>query len=108
MWYTSLNTGRSPRNESAHCGTGGGMDIALLGYGSIAGSHVRAIRSLGDPDLRLHSVMGRLAEPAEQFAREHGLASATTELDELLSDRAIDLVIVCSPSELHAEQTERA
>jgi 2-hydroxy-4-carboxymuconate semialdehyde hemiacetal dehydrogenase len=52
--------------------------------------------------------MGRLAEPAGQFAREHGLARATTDLDELLADPALDLVIVCSPSDVHAEQTERA
>jgi 2-hydroxy-4-carboxymuconate semialdehyde hemiacetal dehydrogenase len=84
------------------------MNIGLLGYGSIAGSHVRAIRSLGDGELRLRSVMGRLAEPAEQFAREHGLASATTDLDQLLADPGLDLVIVCSPSALHAEQSERA
>src|SRR5215218_2176334 len=84
------------------------MEIGLLGYGSIATSHVRAIRSLGDPDLRLRSVMGRLAEPSAAFAREHGLASSTTDLDELLADRALEAVIVCSPSDVHAEQTERA
>jgi 2-hydroxy-4-carboxymuconate semialdehyde hemiacetal dehydrogenase len=84
------------------------MNIGLLGHGSIAGSHVRAIRSLGEGELRLRSVMGRLAEPAEQFAREHGLDSATTDLDRLLADPTLDLVIVCSPSDVHAEQTERA
>ena len=84
------------------------MNIGLLGYGSIAGSHVRAIGSLGDPELRLHSLMGRLAEPAAQFAAEHGLARSTTDLDELLADPALDAVIVCSPSDVHAEQTERA
>src|SRR5262245_25482652 len=52
--------------------------------------------------------MGRLAGPAEQFAREHGLASATTDLDALLGDTSIDVVIVCSPSDVHAEQTEQA
>jgi 2-hydroxy-4-carboxymuconate semialdehyde hemiacetal dehydrogenase len=84
------------------------MNIGLIGYGSIAASHVRAIRSLGDPELRLRAVMGRLAEPAEQFAREHGLAVATTDLDALLADPELDLVVVCSPSDVHAEQTERA
>src|SRR6266851_2943822 len=84
------------------------MQFGLVGYGSIAASHVRAIRSLGDPDLRLRAVMGRLAAPAAQFPREHELARSTTELDDLLSDPAVESVIVCSPSERHAEQTERA
>src|SRR5438128_2770412 len=84
------------------------MNIALLGYGSIAGSHVKAIGSLGDCDLRLTGVMGRLKDSTEAFAREHGLATATTDLDALLADPALDAVIVCSPTDLHAEQTERA
>ena len=88
------------------------MNVALLGYGSIARSHVRAIAALqataDGRDLRLSGVMGRLAEPAAEFAREFGLAKATTDLDELLADREIDAVIVCSPTDLHADQTERA
>src|SRR5438128_1756879 len=108
MWYTSLNIGARSSADSANCDTGGSMNIGLLGYGSIAGSHVRAIRSLADPDLRLHAVMGRLAEPSAQFAREHGLIRSTTDLDELLADPALEVVIVCSPSDVHAQQTERA
>src|SRR5262245_64635525 len=52
--------------------------------------------------------MGRLSDPAEHFAREHGLASATTDLDALLDDSSLDVVIVCSPSDAHAAQTEAA
>lgn len=88
------------------------MNIGLLGYGSIAVSHVKAIGAIratpGWGELRLHGVMGRLAEATAAFAREHGAAVATTDLDELLADDALDAVIVCSPSDAHAAQTERA
>ena len=88
------------------------MNIAILGYGSIAESHVRAIQALqGTPegrDLRLYGVMGRLPEPTAEFARQWGLERATTDLDELLADGAVEAVIICSPSEVHPEQTERA
>jgi 2-hydroxy-4-carboxymuconate semialdehyde hemiacetal dehydrogenase len=88
------------------------MNVGLLGYGSIARSHVRAIQALQAADARqplaLRSVMGRLAEPTEQFAREFGMVRHTTDLDELLDDPELDAVIVCSPSPAHAEQTERA
>ncbi len=88
------------------------MGIALLGYGSIARSHMLAIQSLRDGpigrDLRLRSVMGRVAESAAEFAQEYGFDRSTTDLDEVLNDPEVDVVIVTSPSELHAEQTERA
>jgi 2-hydroxy-4-carboxymuconate semialdehyde hemiacetal dehydrogenase len=86
------------------------VNVALLGYGSIARSHVEAIQGLqaAGQELRLYGVMGRLAEPTEEFAREFGLAKATTDLDDLLADPQVEVVIVCSPTDLHAEQTERA
>src|SRR5687768_4789523 len=52
--------------------------------------------------------MGRLAAPTRAFAEEFGAALATTDLDELLADPRIEAVIICSPTDLHAEQTERA
>lgn len=88
------------------------MNIGFLGYGSIAHSHARAIAALRDTaehgDLRFHGVMGRLPGPTADFAREYGMATATTDLDELLADPALDAVLVCSPTDLHAAQTERA
>ena len=88
------------------------MKIATLGYGSIARSHARAIGALATTpewaDLRLHGVMGRLAGPTADFAREFGAPVATTDLDALLADPALDAVIVCSPSGAHAEQAARA
>lgn len=88
------------------------MNLGLLGYGSIARSHVRAIQALQAHDARqplgLRGVMGRLREPTEQFAAEYGMPLATTDLDEMLGDQSIDAVIVCSPTDVHAEQTERA
>jgi len=88
------------------------VNIATLGYGSIARSHVRAINALAATpewqDLRFYGVMGRLEEATADFAREFGATVATTDLDTLLADPALDAVIVCSPSGMHAEQTARA
>lgn len=88
------------------------MNIAILGYGSIAESHARAVQVLQDTpegrDLQIYGVMGRLQEPSEAFARQWGMEKATTDLDEILADPAVEVAIICSPSEAHAEQTERA
>jgi 2-hydroxy-4-carboxymuconate semialdehyde hemiacetal dehydrogenase len=88
------------------------MNVALVGYGSIARDHALAIGALrATPegrDLRLSGVMGPHAVPTEAFGREFGLSVATTDLDALLADSAVDAVVVCSPSPVHAAQTERA
>src|SRR5436190_796584 len=52
--------------------------------------------------------MGRLPEPAAEFAREFGLSYATTDLARVLADPEVDCVVICSPSDVHADQTARA
>lgn len=88
------------------------MNIGIVGYGSIALDHARAIerlrQTLAGGDLRLHSVFGPHREPTEAFGRDHGMARAMTGMDEFLGDPDLDAVIVCSPSPVHAEQTEHA
>ncbi len=88
------------------------LEIAILGYGAIAREHALSLRRLGqgpfDADVDLSAVMGRLPTPTRAFANEFGAALATTDLDELLADADIEAVIVCSPTDRHAEQTERA
>jgi 2-hydroxy-4-carboxymuconate semialdehyde hemiacetal dehydrogenase len=88
------------------------MNLAMLGYGSIAREHVQAIRTLQNvpagSDVELHAVMGRLLEPTKEFAQELGFSRATTDIGEVLADPEVDAVIICSPTDLHAEQTQRA
>jgi 2-hydroxy-4-carboxymuconate semialdehyde hemiacetal dehydrogenase len=88
------------------------MNVAILGYGAIAREHALALRRISQaPDgctASLVGVMGRMLEPTRAFAQEFGAALATTDLDELLAEPQVEAVIVCSPTNLHAEQTERA
>ena len=88
------------------------MQVAILGYGAIAREHALSLRRIGqepfDGDISLSAVMGRLPAPTRAFADEFGAAIATTDLNELLADPGIEAVIICSPTDRHAEQTERA
>lgn len=88
------------------------MKVAILGYGSIAEDHANAILALREagaaPDVELYGVMGPKREPTEEFGRRYGMTLVSTDLDEVLGDAAVDVVIVCSPTPAHAEQTERA
>jgi len=87
------------------------VNVAILGYGSIALDHAHAVAALREsgvrPDLNLYGVMGPKKEPTAAFGREFGIPVATASLDELLGHPNVEAVIVCSPSPDHAEQTER-
>jgi 2-hydroxy-4-carboxymuconate semialdehyde hemiacetal dehydrogenase len=87
------------------------VNVAILGYGSIALDHAHAVAALresgGRPDLNLYGIMGPKEEPTVAFGREFGMSIATTSLGELLVDSNVEAVIVCSPSPDHAEQTEQ-
>jgi len=86
--------------------------IALIGSGSIAAAHARAIRRIAESDVvlapRVVVVVGRQQAGAEQFARDHGIDRATAEFERACESAEIDAAIVCSPSSVHAAQSRRA
>ena len=88
------------------------MNIAILGYGSIANTHARTILALADKsgwnDLNVYGVAGPKDEPTASFAREFDMARAVTDVADLENDPEVDVVIVCSPTDLHAAQTGAA
>ncbi len=88
------------------------MQVALIGPGSVAEAHARALARIREDDrsapLALRAVVGADQEQTEAFARRHGAAVATTQLDEVLDDPQVAAVVVCSPSALHAEHAGRS
>src|SRR5215207_5263739 len=88
------------------------LKVAILGYGAIAREHALSLLRIGrgslDVEINLSGVMGRLPVPTHAFAAEFDAPLATTDLDKLIADDGIEAVIVCSPTDRHAEQSERA
>ena len=88
------------------------MEIALVGYGAIAREHALGLGRLAarDPDhaARLRWGVGRLPDQTQAFAHEFGVPHWTLDLDEALSDPAVNAVLVTSPTGLHAGQTDLA
>jgi len=82
------------------------MNLCFVGYGSIAEDHAQAFRHLGS--VRFHTVVGRRMEATAEFARQFGFEHHTLNLNEALSNPEIDAVVITSPSDLHAIQTEKA
>ena len=82
------------------------INCAIVGYGGIALFHARALSRIRG--VRLHTVVGRRAEPADSFREAWGFGNATTSYEEVLDDPDIDAVVIASPSEVHYEQTRLA
>lgn len=84
------------------------LRVGLIGAGTIAFSaHLPAIRTLHD-SLELVAVADIRVENAERAAREFGAESHYADYRELLAREDLDIVDICTPEFLHAEQVEAA
>jgi predicted dehydrogenase len=89
-------------NPGARPATTGSIGVALVGAGNFAkGMHLPNLRGLGD-SVRLHAVASRSGHNASAVAAQYGAAYATTEVDRVLEDPAVDLVIIATRHNLHA------
>lgn len=85
-----------------------GVGVGLLGPGSFAREiHLPNLASLA-PTASLRAVAGRSSGSAREVARRHAAAYACTDPEEMLSDEEIDLVMICTRHDRHAELSARA
>jgi UDP-N-acetyl-2-amino-2-deoxyglucuronate dehydrogenase len=79
--------------------------IAVVGCGRIAKNHFGAIAAHAD-DLELVAVCD-VSEAARASHASEGVG-AYASMEEMLAEEQLDVVALCTPSGLHAEQTELA
>jgi predicted dehydrogenase len=86
----------------------GRVRVAVIGVGSFAQTtHIPNLLKLKDRfDLR--AVMSRTGANASAVAKRSGAAYATTEYEHVLADDEIDLMLIATRHNLHAELTLRA
>jgi len=77
--------------------------LALLGAGRIGKVHARAIAE--DKRAKLAAVADAFPEAARAIAAASGAAVKT--IDEIEADKDIDAVIICTPTNTHADLIER-
>jgi predicted dehydrogenase len=76
---------------------------AIVGLGWWGKTLVESLRS-GSDTIRFSRAVTRTVSPeVEEFARLHGLGLAAA-LDDVLSDREVDAVVLATPHSLHTEQ----
>jgi UDP-N-acetyl-2-amino-2-deoxyglucuronate dehydrogenase len=73
----------------------------IVGAGNISDTHARAVRSL--PGVEIAAIAGRNLARAQELVRQFG-GRAYGDFQDFLAHRPMDLVIIGSPSGLHAEQ----
>lgn len=81
-------------------------NVCVIGHGMMGVWHTEALA--GMEDARLHVVVGRRPEPTAEFAARYGYRRWCVDLDEALSDPAVDVAIVAGPSETHAAMATAA
>jgi predicted dehydrogenase len=86
----------------------GAIRVALIGCGAISQAHLRAIRALGAEVVDVAGVYDADRERAELRAREYGVERIYSTWEELLGDRAADVVAVLLPHDVHARFTVEA
>lgn len=77
------------------------MNIGLFGAGNIGNTHARAIQSIADA--KIVAVFDSNREKAMQLGAACD-AGVYTDQEQFLSQRPMDMVIVATPSGLHAQQ----
>jgi UDP-N-acetyl-2-amino-2-deoxyglucuronate dehydrogenase len=75
--------------------------IGLIGGGNITETHARAARAI--PGVEISAIHGTNAERVARLCREHG-GTPHQDFDAFLQHRPMDMVIIGSPSGLHAAQ----
>jgi predicted dehydrogenase len=78
------------------------LRTAIVGSGFVARVHAAAVRDLGGT---VAAVCSRTLAGAQALAGEVGGVTAYDSLEELLDDETVDVVHICTPNALHAEQT---
>ena len=79
------------------------IKVALAGAGAFGIKHLDGIKNIDG--VEVISLIGRELDKTQEVATKYGIGHVTTELSESLALKELDAVILCTPTQMHAEQT---
>ncbi|MHC4050745.1 Gfo/Idh/MocA family protein [Bradyrhizobium sp. 25ACV] len=79
-----------------------GIRIGLVGCGFVSELHMYAFRRVYGVDVEVAAVAAR-GDHVVEFAGRHNIPRVYRSFAELIADREIDVVDICTPPNLHAE-----
>jgi 2-hydroxy-4-carboxymuconate semialdehyde hemiacetal dehydrogenase len=77
--------------------------IALAGPGAFGIKHLDGLKNIDGVEVT--SIIGRELGKAQEVATKYGAKHVTTNLDEALARPDVDAVILCTPTQMHAQQS---
>ena len=78
------------------------MKIALAGAGAFGEKHLDGLKTIDG--VEVVSLIGRTLESTQKVAAKYGIDHVSTDLADALAMPEVDAVILCTPTQLHAEQ----
>ncbi|MFN3620487.1 Gfo/Idh/MocA family oxidoreductase [Sphingorhabdus sp.] len=78
------------------------MRVALAGAGAFGEKHLDGLKLIDGVEIT--SIISRRLEQAEQVAHKYGAKHFSTDLNDALMRDDVDAVILCTPTQMHAEQ----
>ena len=78
------------------------MKVCLAGAGAFGTKHLDAMRLIDG--VEVVSLVGRDLAKTQAIADQYGVKHVTTDLADSLNIQAIDAVILCTPTQMHAAQ----
>jgi 2-hydroxy-4-carboxymuconate semialdehyde hemiacetal dehydrogenase len=79
------------------------IKVALAGAGAFGVKHLDGIKNIDG--VEVISLVGRELDKTQEVAAKYGIGHVTTELSESLAIKELDAVILCTPTQMHAEQS---
>jgi 2-hydroxy-4-carboxymuconate semialdehyde hemiacetal dehydrogenase len=82
------------------------MKIALAGGGAFGEKHLDGLKNI--EGVEVTALVGRRLEPTQAMADKYGVGFATTDYEAMLERDDVDAVILCTPTQMHADQSIKA
>ena len=79
------------------------IKVALAGAGAFGVKHLDGIKNIDG--VEVISLIGRELDKTQEVASKYGIGHVTTDLNESLAIQELDAVILCTPTQMHAEQS---
>ena len=79
------------------------IKVALAGAGAFGIKHLDGIKNIDGVDVV--SLISRDLDKTREVAAKYGIGHVTTDLADSLALKEVDAVILCTPTQMHAEQS---
>jgi 2-hydroxy-4-carboxymuconate semialdehyde hemiacetal dehydrogenase len=80
------------------------IKVALAGAGAFGIKHLDGIKNIDG--VEVVSLVSRDLEKTREVAAKYGIKHVSTDLNESLALKEVDAVILCTPTQMHAEQAQ--